>query len=152
MDPDAEGVGKLESEALKRKQRLEAMRQQKQSENNQQRGSESISLPKPQFRSYKPLDEDLQKSTVAAAQPEEMDVDIKTTLDKASDPVVIDELDLVNLAPRKPDWDLKRDVAKKLAKLDKRTQRAIAILIRERLMDAKSDDIVTVLANVPLTH
>ena len=46
MDPDAEGVGKLESEALKRKQRLEAMRQQKQSENNQQRGSESISLPK----------------------------------------------------------------------------------------------------------
>ena len=129
-------------------------------------------MHRPQFRSYKPLDEDLQKSTVAAAQPEEMDVDIKTTLDKASDPVVIDELvfvaglfrywqrwrhfdtfqDLVNLAPRKPDWDLKRDVAKKLAKLDKRTQRAIAILIRERLMDAKSDDIVTVLANVPLTH
>lgn len=49
-------------------------------------------MHRPQFRSYKPLDEDLQKSTVAAAQPEEMDVDIKTTLDKASDPVVIDEL------------------------------------------------------------
>nr|XP_024648248.1 coiled-coil domain-containing protein 12 isoform X1 [Macaca nemestrina] len=41
--------------------------------------------------------------------------------------------DLANLAPRKPDWDLKRDVAKKLEKLKKRTQRAIAELIRERL-------------------
>lgn len=49
--------------------------------------------------------------------------------------------DLVNLAPRKPDWDLKRDVAKKLAKLDKRTQRAIAILIRERLIETKQDNL-----------
>ena len=39
--------------------------------------------------------------------------------------------DLTNLAPRKPDWDLKRDCAKKLEKLEKRTQRAIAELIRE---------------------
>ena len=39
--------------------------------------------------------------------------------------------DLINLAPRKPDWDLKRDVAKKLEKLERRTQRAIAQLIRE---------------------
>ena len=39
--------------------------------------------------------------------------------------------DLTTLAPRKPDWDLKRDVSKKLEKLDRRTQRAIAELIRE---------------------
>jgi len=37
--------------------------------------------------------------------------------------------DLVKLAPRKPDWDLKRDIAKKLEKLERRTQRAIAELI-----------------------
>jgi len=36
----------------------------------------------------------------------------------------------VKLAPRKPDWDLKRGVAKKLEKLERRTQRAIAELIR----------------------
>lgn len=47
--------------------------------------------------------------------------------------MVIDEIDIANLAPRKPDWDLKRDVSKKLEKLEKRTQRAIAELIRERL-------------------
>lgn len=48
-------------------------------------------------------------------------------------PIVIDEIDIANLAPRKPDWDLKRDVSKKLEKLEHRTQRAIAELIRERL-------------------
>lgn len=37
------------------------------------------------------------------------------------------------MAPRKPDWDLKRDVSKKLEKLERRTQKAIAELIRERL-------------------
>lgn len=42
--------------------------------------------------------------------------------------------DLMNLAPRKPDWDLKRDVAKKLEKLERRTQRAIAELISTWLM------------------
>lgn len=31
----------------------------------------------------------------------------------------------MNLAPKKPNWDLKRDVEKKLAKLDKRTKKAI---------------------------
>ena len=39
--------------------------------------------------------------------------------------------DLMKLAPRKPDWDLKRDIAKKLERLERRTQRAIAELIRE---------------------
>ena len=48
-------------------------------------------------------------------------------------PIVIDEIDITNLAPRKPDWDLKRDVSKKLEKLERRTQKAIAELIRDRL-------------------
>ncbi len=40
---------------------------------------------------------------------------------------------MTSLAPRKPDWDLKRDVAPKLAKLERRTQKAIAELILDRL-------------------
>ncbi|NXL53059.1 CCD12 protein, partial [Podilymbus podiceps] len=58
---------------------------------------------------------------------------VKDQLEAAKPEPIIEEVDLVNLAPRKPDWDLKRDVAKKLEKLEKRTQRAIAELIRERL-------------------
>ncbi|XP_032504300.1 coiled-coil domain-containing protein 12 isoform X2 [Phocoena sinus] len=58
---------------------------------------------------------------------------VKEQLEAAKPEPIIEEVDLANLAPRKPDWDLKRDVAKKLEKLEKRTQRAIAELIRERL-------------------
>lgn len=48
-------------------------------------------------------------------------------------PIVVDDIDISTLAPRKPDWDLKRDVAKKFEKLERRTQKAIAELIRDRL-------------------
>ena len=41
--------------------------------------------------------------------------------------------DVLNIAPKKPNWDLKRDIEKSLAILNRRTQRAIVELIRERL-------------------
>ena len=50
-------------------------------------------------------------------------------------------MDLTSLAPRKPDWDLKRDSAKKLEKLERRTQRAIAELIRDRLKEGGEKDL-----------
>jgi len=36
-----------------------------------------------------------------------------------------------NIAPKRPNWDLKRELDKKLAKLERRTQESIHILIRE---------------------
>lgn len=57
-------------------------------------------------------------------------------------PIVIEEIDIANLAPRKPDWDLKRDVSKKLEKLERRTQKAIAELIRERLKKGQDDNLL----------
>lgn len=53
-------------------------------------------------------------------------------------PLEINDIDITNLAPRKVDWDLKRDISKKLEKLERRTQRAIVELIRDRLT-AKDD-------------
>lgn len=38
---------------------------------------------------------------------------------------------IANVAPKKPNWDLRREIAPKLAKLEKRTQRAIAELAIE---------------------
>lgn len=50
------------------------------------------------------------------------------------------EQHLENLAPKKVDWDLKRIIQKSLDKLEKRTQRSIAGLIRERIKsDLKQD-------------
>lgn len=62
--------------------------------------------------------------------------------------MIIDEIDIANLAPRKPDWDLKRDVSKKLEKLEKRTQRAIAELIRDRLKNNQQDSNMLQAVNV----
>ena len=42
-------------------------------------------------------------------------------------------IDLFNLQPKKPNWDLKRDVDKKLERLNQRTDMAIAKLIKARI-------------------
>ncbi|OAL35543.1 hypothetical protein AYO20_05162 [Fonsecaea nubica] len=46
-------------------------------------------------------------------------------------------IDLFKLQPKKPNWDLKRDLAEKMKILDVRTQNAIARLVRERIENAK---------------
>ena len=39
-------------------------------------------------------------------------------------------MDVLTVAPKKANWDLKRDVEKRLATLDRRTQRALRDIIR----------------------
>lgn len=46
-------------------------------------------------------------------------------------------LDLFTLQPKKPNWDLKRDLARKLEVLDQRTDNAIRRLVRERIEGQK---------------
>merc|ERR1719245_1513945 len=101
------------------------------------------SLPAPIFRSYKPLDPELQDNAMDTADPENIEDKIQDSLAAGEETTLIDELDIVNLAPRKPDWDLKRDIAKKLEKLEKRTARAIGEIIRERLKAETEDDLAS---------
>ncbi|KIV91317.1 hypothetical protein PV10_05868 [Exophiala mesophila] len=48
-------------------------------------------------------------------------------------------IDLFKLQPKKPNWDLKRDLAEKMKVLDVRTQNAIARLVRERIENTKKE-------------
>ncbi|CAI4229508.1 unnamed protein product [Auanema sp. JU1783] len=99
------------------------------------------------FRSYQPAAEVLGevKNEVSLTAVENEIVDhLKDTLTVKT----VDSVDISNLAPKKIDWDLKRDISKKLEKLEGRTQRAIADLIRERLADGKGDLVSTVNAGV----
>ncbi|XP_064594991.1 coiled-coil domain-containing protein 12-like [Liolophura sinensis] len=140
-------VGSLAEEAQKRKERLKALRNRQNKtpvdgeppEKKALGDSEWETLPKPVFRSYKPADDSLKESTLPKIKPEDVTEKIKNQLEAGKEEDLAKEIDLTNLAPRKPDWDLKRDVAKKLEKLEKRTQRAIAELIRERLQMGKED-------------
>ncbi|XP_061438756.1 coiled-coil domain-containing protein 12-like [Rhineura floridana] len=88
------------------------------------------------LRNYTPEDDELKGRVVPQAKPASVEEKVKDQLEAAKPEPIIEEVDLANLAPRKPDWDLKRDVARRLEKL---TQRAIAELIRERLRGQEED-------------
>lgn len=48
-------------------------------------------------------------------------------------------IDLFKLQPKKPNWDLKRDLTKKMEVLNVRTDNAIARMVRERIEAQKKD-------------
>ncbi|KAK8779375.1 coiled-coil domain-containing protein 12 [Amblyomma americanum] len=143
-------VGSLEEQALKRKERLRALREKKAGANDagtgEDKASSHESLPKPVFRSYRPEDDALKESVLPDASPAAIEEEIKHKIAVGDPEDLAKEVDLASLAPRKPDWDLKRDVSKKLEKLERRTKRAIAELIRERLGStaAGGDDLASV--------
>ncbi|XP_057544412.1 uncharacterized protein LOC130823699 [Amaranthus tricolor] len=87
------------------------------------------------FRNYLPHDKQLQEGKLAAPQ-----------LPKFEDPVAAvpppeeKEDPFLNIAPKKPNWDLRRDVQKKLDKLEKRTQKALHKLMLEREKQRELED------------
>ncbi|AEO62394.1 uncharacterized protein THITE_2106505 [Thermothielavioides terrestris NRRL 8126] len=48
-------------------------------------------------------------------------------------------IDLLTLQPRRPNWDLKRELAARMEVLNVRTENAIARLVRERLAERKKE-------------
>eukprot|EP00040_Diaphanoeca_grandis_P014718 m.74791 g.74791 ORF g.74791 m.74791 type:complete len:114 (-) comp24700_c0_seq1:500-841(-) len=104
-----------------------------------QKGEDSKPVIK--FRNYAPTNEKLKDNILPAPDlPSiESEVSSKQELIAVSEKerkVVTDhtskDVDILNLAPQKVDWDLKRDIAPKLEKLDRRTQRAINELLRAK--------------------
>ncbi|KAF6839095.1 coiled-coil domain-containing [Colletotrichum plurivorum] len=78
--------------------------------------------------------QDLEKPTL-----EEQAADIEAEVrQKAAEEAQDDKgIDLFKLQPKKPNWDLKRDLEKKLEILNVRTDNAIARLVRERISNAQ---------------
>jgi coiled-coil domain-containing protein 12 len=138
-------IGSLELQALKRKERLAALKASKEGKGKDPKETKEGGgpLPKPVFRSYKPLDEQFSEAVLPPAEPSDVRDKVQDELDKENEGLTMENLDFTNLAPRKPDWDLKRDIAPKLAKLERKTQKAIAELIRERLKDEDLANAVT---------
>ncbi|XP_013775633.1 coiled-coil domain-containing protein 12-like [Limulus polyphemus] len=151
-------VGDMEEKGIERRGRIKALKRkfnqaEKTDETSLKNDTENsvdsvelteIPLPKPVFRSYRPQHDSLNSFVLENAKPESVDEQIQDHLAAGKPEPLIQEVDLATLAPRKPDWDLKRDVAKKLEKLERKTQRAIAELIRERLKSGDDDDLANV--------
>ncbi|EXF86117.1 hypothetical protein COL5a_007673 [Colletotrichum fioriniae] len=81
-----------------------------------------------------PPTQDLENPTL-----EELAADIEEDVkQKAAEEAQDDKgIDLFKLQPKKPNWDLKRDLEKKLEILNVRTDNAIAKLVRERITGAQ---------------
>ena len=62
-------------------------------------------------------------------------INIQAKEDKEEKPI-----DLFQLQPKKPNWDLKRDVARKMEVLNARTDNAIARLVRDRIEAQKGEE------------
>ncbi|XXG60439.1 hypothetical protein AAC387_Pa04g2350 [Persea americana] len=120
----------IEQAAAARRERLKALREAKELLSTPDEDSKETDEDKKlnmKFRNYLPHDKELQEGKLAPP-----------VLPKFEDPVGVDpppseknEDPFVNIAPKKPNWDLRRDVQKKLDKLERRTQKAILELLEE---------------------
>ncbi|GAB4814876.1 hypothetical protein N2152v2_001922 [Parachlorella kessleri] len=118
-----------------RKARLKALREAAQLADGEveqaANGPEAEPTQEPvlKFRNYAVKDaEKIEFQKVEAAQPPEfqpVEVDPDAVLGADTEEV------LVNVAPKKANWDLRRDIADKLARLERRTQAAMVRLMQQ---------------------
>ncbi|DBB03435.1 TPA: hypothetical protein ACH3X3_010793 [Trebouxia sp. C0006] len=89
--------------------------------------TDTADQPVLKFRNYTVRDDKITHEKTAVANPP-----------KYEQPVVEADVDvegeelLLSVAPKKPNWDLRRDVEPKLAKLERRTQRAMIQLMQNQ--------------------
>ncbi|KAF7793264.1 hypothetical protein EIP86_004375 [Pleurotus ostreatoroseus] len=127
-----------------RKARLIALRKRKAGDAVE---DSEVAEPVIKHRTYDPETKTLKKRT---DEDVEMDT-VETRIEGLAEKIIEEDtqqraqdLDLHSIAPKRPNWDLKRDLDKKLARLERKTQEAIHTLIRQRLAAQKgqSDDLV----------
>lgn len=135
----------LQEASEARKARLLALRRRKNGEVVE--GGEGTPEPLVGGRNFDPISRTLKKRTNA----DELEDTVEKNVKGLAEMIIAEdeekrqqELDIFNIAPKRPNWDLKRDMDKKLAKLERKTQEAIHTLIRQRLAAQKgqSDDLV----------
>lgn len=107
-----------------------------------QKGSAESEEPVIRFRNYVPTTETLKDSIVpepeqpsieVAVEQQQAEIVIADSERRAAEDTTNKDVDLLNLAPQKIDWDLKRDIAPKLEKLERRTKRAIDMLVLAKM-------------------
>ncbi|KAJ8036560.1 Coiled-coil domain-containing protein 12 [Holothuria leucospilota] len=118
-----ESVGSLEEAARKRKERLQALKRKKVSDEEKhaddseepltkipvsdsslESGQTETAKKEVAFKNYKPEDDTLQEKVQPPAKLAEVEDHIQDQLEAAKPEPVVEEIDLNNLAPRKPDW------------------------------------------------
>lgn len=100
------------------------------------------------FRNYAPNDESLEQTKDEEPAPKRVKTEEKTALQIAVEQAqkeaalaVGEGGDVATMGPKKMNADLKRDIQDKMDKLERRTQRAIVSLLKERLEQEAAQDV-----------
>nr|GMD37870.1 coiled-coil domain-containing protein 12 [Ipomoea batatas] len=127
----SEDESSIEAAAAARRERLKALRaaqelletpdDDKEASQDQEENDENFQM---KFRNYLPQDKHLQEGKLAPPVLPKFD-DPMANLTPPEDKKEKSEDPFLNIAPKKPNWDLRRDVQKKLDKLEKRTLKAL---------------------------
>ncbi|KAH0659420.1 hypothetical protein KY289_028168 [Solanum tuberosum] len=121
----------IEAAAAARRERLRALREAQEllqtpdDDGNKTNEEEDENDVQMKFRNYLPHDKQLQEGKVTPPVLPKFEDPIATLPppeEKKEDP-------FLNIVPKKPNWDLRRDVQKKLDKLEKRTMKALTQLM-----------------------
>ncbi|KAF9917830.1 hypothetical protein BX616_011182 [Lobosporangium transversale] len=130
--------------------------QRQQQQQQQQQKSKSKSIPKISleifnvqlsrssntsdlsFRNYTPNNEELKAPDSKIFTPADINETVEKKMEGVVEKVIQEEeekrakdVDIFTLAPKTPNWDLKRDIEPKLLKLEKRTRAAVIEYIRK---------------------
>ncbi|XP_039003509.1 coiled-coil domain-containing protein 12-like isoform X3 [Hibiscus syriacus] len=139
----------IEQAAASRRERLKALKAAQellnapdedsvQAAENQTDETNEEDNPSMKFRNYVPHDKQLQEGKVAPpVLPKFEDPGAAAPPAPEEKRLFIDPF--VNIAPKKPNWDLRRDVQKKLDKLERRTQKAIFKLMEQQEQENQLD-------------
>lgn len=93
--------------------------------------------PEIRFRNYVPKDPKLRQFCLPRPSVEELEKQIAKEAQGAVQAAKEEDI-LSQVAPRRPNWDLKRDVERKITILSRRTDKAIVQLIREKIEQSKT--------------
>ncbi|KAG0287693.1 hypothetical protein BGZ96_008397 [Linnemannia gamsii] len=122
----------MDEASKKRKERLEQLKKRKI---EAAVGDDSVSMS---FRNYTPANESLKDQESKITTPADIGDTVEKKMEGVVEKVIQEEdekrakdIDIFTLAPKKPNWDLKRDIEPKLLKLEKKTRAAIIELIRK---------------------
>ncbi|CDJ44745.1 hypothetical protein, conserved [Eimeria tenella] len=92
--------------------------------------------PEIRFRNYVPKDPKLRQFCLPRPSVEELEKQIAKEAQEAVQAAKEEDI-LSQVVPRRPNWDLKRDVERKITILSRRTDKAIVQLIREKIEQNK---------------
>ncbi|CAL0321078.1 unnamed protein product [Lupinus luteus] len=115
--------------ALRTAQQLSTASQPQQDHDDEEDDDKQQQNLNMKFRNYVPHDKHLQEGKLAPAVLPKFE---DPAADAPPPPEEPNEDPFLNIAPKKPNWDLRRDVQKKLDKLERRTQKALYQLMVEQ--------------------